>query len=73
MKSAGLRAYQLYVGLPLCQARLQWASLHAFYNYSIACTGFSPEIFEGVVAISGVVKLDSITNVTQKATKCHIV
>ena len=30
--------------------------------------GFSPEIFEGVVAFSGVVKLGSITNVTQSAT-----
>ena len=29
---------------------------------------FSPEIFEGVVAFSGVVKLGSITNVTQSAT-----
>ena len=30
--------------------------------------GFSPEIFEGVVAFSGIVKLGSITNVTQRAT-----
>ena len=30
--------------------------------------GFSPEIFEGVVAFSGVAKLGSITNVTQSAT-----
>ena len=30
--------------------------------------GFSPEIFEGMVAFSGVVKLGSITNVTQSAT-----
>ena len=31
-------------------------------------SGFSPEIFEGVVAFSGVVKLGSITNVTRSAT-----
>ena len=31
-------------------------------------TGFSPEIFEGVVAFSGVFKLGSITNVTQSDT-----
>ena len=31
-------------------------------------SGFSPEIFEGVVAFSGVVKLGSITNVTKSAT-----
>ena len=31
-------------------------------------SGFSPEIFEGVVAFRGVVKLGSITNVTQSAT-----
>ena len=31
-------------------------------------TGFSPEIFEGVVAFSGVVKFGSIKNVTQSAT-----
>ena len=30
--------------------------------------GFSPEIFEGVVAFSGVVTLGSITNITQSAT-----
>ena len=35
--------------------------------------GFSPEIFEGVVAFSGVVKLGSITNVTQSATLLQIV
>ena len=35
-------------------------------NHEIS--GFSPEIFEGVVAFSGVVKLGSITNVTQSAT-----
>ena len=29
---------------------------------------FSPEIFEGMVAFSGVVKLGSITNVTRSAT-----
>ena len=33
------------------------------------CTsGFSPEIFEGVVAFSGDVKLGSITNAIQSAT-----
>ena len=31
-------------------------------------SGFSPEIFEGVVAFSGIVKLGSITNVTGSAT-----
>ena len=31
-------------------------------------SGFSPEIFEGVVAFSGIVKLVSITNVTQSVT-----
>ena len=31
-------------------------------------TGFSPVIFEGVVAFSGVARLVSITNVTQSAT-----
>ena len=30
--------------------------------------GSPPEIFEGVVAFSGVIKLGSITNVTQSAT-----
>ena len=30
--------------------------------------GFSPEIFEGVVAFGDVIKLGSITNVTQSAT-----
>ena len=35
---------------------------------TIFSTGYSPEIFEGVVAFSGVVKLGSITNVTQSAT-----
>ena len=35
-------------------------------NYHLS--GFSPEIFEGKVAFSGVVKLGSITNVTQSAT-----
>ena len=30
--------------------------------------GFSPEIFEGVVPFSGIVKLGSITNVMQSAT-----
>ena len=36
-------------------------------------SGFSPEIFEGVVAFSDVVKLGSIINVTQSATECYIV
>ena len=35
--------------------------------------GFSPEIFEGIVAFSGVVKLGSITNVSQSATSLQIV
>ena len=30
--------------------------------------GFSPEIFEGILALSGVVKLVSIKNVIQSAT-----
>ena len=34
----------------------------------LSVAGFSPEIFEGVVAFSRVVKLGSITNVTQSAT-----
>ena len=42
--------------------------LKAFFNRYIQCPGFSPEIFEGVVAFSGVVNLGSITNVTQSAT-----
>ena len=38
-------------------------------NYkSQKSAGFSPEMFEGVVAFSGVIKLGSITNVTQSAT-----
>ena len=36
-----------------------------FFQFGIL---FSPEIFEGVVAFSDVVKLGSITNVTQSAT-----
>ena len=43
------------------------------YNLHNANTGFSPEIFEGVVAFSGVVKLGRITNVTQSATQLQIV
>ena len=31
-------------------------------------SGFSPKIFEGMVAFSGVVKLGSITNITQSVT-----
>ena len=37
-------------------------------SFSFNVAGFSPEIFEGVVAFSGVVKLGSITNVTQSTT-----
>ena len=37
-------------------------------NIGCCDAGFSPEIFEGVVAFSGVVKLGSIANVTQSAT-----
>ena len=36
-------------------------------------SGFSPEIFEGVVAFGRVVKMGSISNVTQSAIKGHIV
>ena len=39
-----------------------------FPLFSKGLSGFSPEIFEGVVAFSGVVKLGSITNVNQSAT-----
>ena len=39
----------------------------------IHVSGFSPEIFEGVVAFSGIVKLGSITHVTQSAIKLQIV
>ena len=41
--------------------------LHPVWDY-LEKSGSSPEIFEGVVAFSGVVKLGSITNVTQSAT-----
>ena len=47
----------------------QFHTKHFTWNpFCLMTTGFSPEIFEGVVAISGVVKLGSITNVTQSAT-----
>ena len=39
-----------------------------FIKFEIVVSGFSPEIFEGMVAFSGIVKLGTITNVTQSAT-----
>ena len=38
-------------------------------SVTVPFSGFSPEIFEGMVAFCGVVKLGSITNVTQSATE----
>ena len=37
-------------------------------DLKVQIAGFSPEIFEGVMAFSGVVKLGRITNAIQSAT-----
>ena len=61
-----LLEYQLHAlqGDSVREGHLWSSHRHLFLTVS----GFSPEIFEGVVALSGVVKLGSITNVTQSAT-----
>ena len=48
-------------------------TIEIFIEILITLTGFYPEIFEGVVAFRGVVKLGSIKNVTQSATEHHTV
>ena len=66
--SSLLFVYFFQLLIPFIGSLDKWdtSAFNAFILLMIS--GFSPEIFEGVVAFSGVAKLGSITNVTQSAT-----